>query len=159
MDLGPPGDPPVEARVVDQNDGVGAVVAEIAVRAAGQIPELVKIGRDPAEPHDSQFGQVRVQPATGGGHPRPSIANGLEPRASLSQLTNEVRRVQVAAGLAGREEDSQSGMGHAAEYKAKRRKAEGERGEREKGRGGEGEKGAVIVTWRIAGMASDGMAL
>ena len=43
VDLGPPGDPPIEAGIVDQHDAVGPLVAEIAVGPAGQVPELGRL--------------------------------------------------------------------------------------------------------------------
>ncbi len=104
VDLGPPGDPPIEARIVDQHDGIGPVVAEIAIGAAGQVPELVKIGQDAAEPHDGQFGQIGVEFAADGRHPRTSVADGFQRLVALLQLANEVGGVQVAAGLAGTKE-------------------------------------------------------
>ena len=113
VDLGPPGDPPIEAWIVDQHDGVGAVVAEIAICPACQVPELVQIGRRAAEPHHRQFGQIGVEPAADGRHPRASVADGLESRAARLQLGNEVGGVQIAARFAGTEEQTQSWRCHA----------------------------------------------
>ena len=80
--LGPPGDPPVEARIVDQHDRVGPMMAEIAIGPAGQIPELVQVHQHAGEPHHGQGGQVGVQLAAGRGHLRAAVADGLEARAA-----------------------------------------------------------------------------
>ena len=127
VDLGPPGDPPIEARIVDQHDGIGPVVAEIAIGPAGQVPELVEVRQGPAEPHDGQFGQIGVELAADRRHPRTTVADGLEPRAALLQLANEVGGVQVAAGFTGAEEQPQSWRGHAAKYRRFRKKTEDRR--------------------------------
>ena len=133
VDLGPPGNPPIEAGVVDQHDGVGPVLAEIAIGASGQVPELVKIGDGPAEPHDGQLGQIGMELATDGRHLRTSVSDGIQLWTALLQLANEVGGMQVAAGLTGREEETWGWSGHAAKYRRFPEKAE-EGGKDEGGR-------------------------
>ena len=117
VDLGSPGDPPIEAGIVDQHDSVGPVVPEIAIGPAGQVPKLVKIGQGSAEPHDGQFGQIGVQVAADGRHPRASVPDGLQPWAVLLQLAYKVGGVQVAARFTGTEEQPQRYRGHVAKYR------------------------------------------
>ena len=86
VDLRPAGDPPVEARIVDQHHGVGPMVAEIAVGPAGQVPELVQVHQHAGEPHHGQGGQIGVQLAAGLGHFRPAVADRPKPRAALPAI-------------------------------------------------------------------------
>ena len=55
--LGPPGDPPVQPRIVDQDDRVGPVVAEIAVGLDDQADERDDVQQDVEEPHHRQVDQ------------------------------------------------------------------------------------------------------
>src|SRR5262249_29181961 len=100
----PPGEPPVEPGVVDQHDRVRAVVAEVAVGAEQQADEQSQVGVHPQEPHDGQLAE-RVQELGAGG---PQAAAGVadEPGggAELAQGADQVRPVQVAARLAGADE-------------------------------------------------------
>ena len=107
MGLGPPGDPPVHARIVDQHHGVGPMMAEVLAGPDHQVPELIEVDQDPGEPHHGQGGQIGMQTAAGGGHVRPAVAHRLEPVAAGLQLADQAGAVQIAAGLSGGEEDRQ----------------------------------------------------
>jgi hypothetical protein len=105
MCLCPPGDPPVEARVIDQHDRVRPMMAEVAIGAACEVPELVNVQQHASEPHHGQLRQVFVQRAPGSGHPRPTVADKLAFSPSPAQFANEIGAVQVATGLAYGEKD------------------------------------------------------
>ena len=103
--LGPPRNPPVQARIVDQHHGVGPMMPEIFPRLDDQVPKLVEMDQHPGEPHHGQRRQVGVQTTAGGGHVRPAVTDRLEPLAAGLQLANQASAVQIAAGLSGGKED------------------------------------------------------
>ena len=82
MRLRPAGDPPIEARIVDQHHGVGPLVAEVAIGPARQRKELVQVQQHAREPHHGQRRQIGVQRAAGRGHFGPAVADALRPRAA-----------------------------------------------------------------------------
>ena len=115
MRFRPPGNPPVEARIVDQHHGIGPVVAKVAVGDAGQVQKLAQICQHARDPHDGQAGQIIVQLAAGLGHPRSAKADELGLGRSPADGTNEVGAMQVAARFAGREKDSHASFERASE--------------------------------------------
>ena len=111
--LGPPGNPPVEARIIHQHHGVGLLVAEVAVGPARQVPELVQVDQHPGKPHHRQPGQIGMEPASGLRHVRAAVTDRFEPFASAAQLPDQVCGVQVPARFAHRKEDPKRfGGGH-----------------------------------------------
>ena len=105
MRLGTPRDPPIEAGVVDQHDGVRALLAEIAIGSAGQLKESVQVHEHAQKPHHRQRRQILVQRAAGGRHFRPAVSDAFDARPRAAKLANQIRAVQVAARFAGREKD------------------------------------------------------
>ena len=81
------------------------MMAKIAIRPAGQIQELVQVQQHAGEPHHRQRGQIGVELAADLGHFRTAVADGLNLRAALPQLPDQVGPVQIAAGLADREKN------------------------------------------------------
>lgn len=100
-----PGNPPIEARVVDQHDRVGLVMAEVAVGPAGQGQKLMQVEQHAQKPHHGQHREVGVQLATGGGHAGAAIADRFQLGTAGAQGANQVRGVQVATRLADGKED------------------------------------------------------
>ncbi len=84
--FGAAGDPPVEAGVVDEHDGVGAMVAEVAIGAAGEIEKLVNVQQDTKNPHDGQGGEVGMQVAAGGGHFGTTVADTFDVGLQAAEL-------------------------------------------------------------------------
>jgi hypothetical protein len=52
------------------------------------------------KPHHGELGQVLMKLATGRRHPRPAIADALDAGTLPRQFSDQVRSVQVTAGLA-----------------------------------------------------------
>jgi hypothetical protein len=105
MRFGPPGDPPVEAGVIDQDHRIRAVVAKISVGSAREPPKTVQVDEHAGEPHHGELREVLVQFATGCGHAWAPVADALAIRASAAKLANEIRAVQITAWFSDGEED------------------------------------------------------
>ena len=90
--LGPPGDPPVEARIVDQHHGVGPMMAKVAIGPAGQIQETcagsAARARTTSRPAPSGRRAVRSRP-------RP-FAGRRSRRHSMSGSAAATRRIRLA---------------------------------------------------------------
>lgn len=103
--LGAAGNPPVKARIVDQHDRVGTLVAKVSIGASGQRQELVNVQQHAQKPHHGQSGQIGMQSAAGFSHLGTAVADGFELGAALPQLANQISAVEVTAGFAGGKED------------------------------------------------------
>jgi hypothetical protein len=104
--MGPSGQPPVEAGIVNENHGIGPMVTEKAVGAREQVKENVGVGEDAEKPHDSQLTQRIQQPAAGRFHARAAEADTFQIRTALPHFPDEIRAVQVATRFAGAEKDT-----------------------------------------------------
>ena len=105
MGLRPPRDPPIEARIVDQHDGIGPMMAEVAIGSAGQREKLVDVQEHAEKPHHGQGREIGVQFAAGRRHQRAAVADAFDIRPPRTELPDQVRAVQIAARLAGGKED------------------------------------------------------
>src|SRR5262245_15701132 len=105
MGLGAAGDPPVEAGIVDQDDRVGPVVAKIAIGLGKKLEELDGIDKDASEPHHRQVGEAIKEARPGLGHVLAAEADALDARVKAPEFTNQVAAVNIAARLAGADEN------------------------------------------------------
>src|SRR5262249_6768104 len=53
--MSPPGQPPIKAGVIDQNDRIGTLMAKVAVGASDEIDESRCVCQDASEPHNRQI--------------------------------------------------------------------------------------------------------
>ena len=104
--LGAAGDPPVQARVVDQHHGVGPFVAKIAIGLEDQPDERHEVQQDVQEPHHRQVDERIEQAGAGLLHVATAEADELGVGNELAERANQVGGVQVAARLTGGDEDS-----------------------------------------------------
>ena len=103
MGLGPPRDPPIEARIVNQHNDVRTLMPEIAVGPADQFQKPWEIGQGAGKPHHGQSSQVCVQFAPGRRHSWPAVPDRPDTGIALPQLSDQIRAVQIATGLSHRE--------------------------------------------------------
>ena len=104
--LGPFREGEIEAGVVDQDEGVGPFVAEDAIGLVREGDELVEVHQDPAEPHHSQLHERIEELRARLFHPGAAEADEFGIRQASPEGLDEVGTVEVAAGLAGGEEES-----------------------------------------------------
>lgn len=104
--MGTPGQPPVEAGIVDEHDRVGTLMAKIAIGPRQQTEEGVDVGQDAGEPHDGQPAKGVQQSAPGLGHAFAAEADAFHGRIERPELPDEIAAVNVAARFAGADEDS-----------------------------------------------------
>ena len=88
------------AAPTEPGDRIGPGVGEVAIGAAGKIPEVMQFQQDAKEPHQRELGEIFVQFATGRRHPRSAVADEFKIVAAAAELADQVGSVQVAAGLA-----------------------------------------------------------
>ena len=97
------GDPPVESREVDQDDGVGRIGLKDRLGLFDQPVEVAEHRDDFCESHHGQVGQGINQLATGFFkqrlHQRPAKTGGNKIGAPGSQFTDQPGGVFVPAGL------------------------------------------------------------
>ena len=117
----PPRHPPVEAGIVDQHDGVRALVAEVAIGAGKQRQEDVRVGEHAREPHDGELAERIEKLATGGFHAIAAEADAFDAGVEPAKLGDEVGAVHVAGGFAGADEDSHGRHPCLAKPQARRR--------------------------------------
>jgi hypothetical protein len=110
MKLRAAGQPPVEARVIDQNDGVGPLMAEKAIGAANKVEESTRVGQDPGEPHYGQGTEWIEEMTTSLVHALTAETDKFGIGALATQGANEIGAVKVAARLAGTEEDAHASL-------------------------------------------------
>ena len=103
MPLGTPGQPPVEAREIDEHADVGAVVEKAPLSATGEVDEAVEIEDHTEKPHHRQLCQVGDEQASLGGHARPPEADALDVGLSGLDRPHEHRGMMVAGGFTCRE--------------------------------------------------------
>ena len=101
-----PRQPPVESGEVDEHAGIGTVIEEAPLGAAGEIDEPMDRQDHPQEPHHRQPGHVGNELDPLGGHLRPAEPDALDVGAARLQRSGEEGGVVVAGWLAGREEDA-----------------------------------------------------
>src|SRR5262249_30885743 len=96
--------PPVEARVVDEDHSIRALLAEAPVSLAQEPEEQPGIGQHAPDAHDRQAAQRVKEAAARRFHALAAEADAHGPRIALPQPPDQVAAVQIAAGLAGAEE-------------------------------------------------------
>ena len=104
--LGAPGDPPVQPRVVDQHDGVGAIVTKMAIGHEDQADERQQVEQHVQEPHHRQVDERVEQACPGRRHLGSAEPGELGVGEQLAKRTNQIGGMKIAAGLTGRNEDS-----------------------------------------------------
>ena len=104
--LGPAGDPPVQAGIVDQHHRIRPLVAEIAIGHEDEADERHQVEQHVEEPHHREVDQREEQARTGLRHLRAAETDEPGVRNPLSEGTDQVGGVEIAAGLSGRDEDS-----------------------------------------------------
>src|SRR5262249_40624107 len=86
--------------------GIRPLMAEEAIGLGEKLQETRRVPQDAGEPHDRELTQRIEQPAAGLGHVFAAEADAFHRRVAEAQLADQVGAVQVAARLAGAEEDS-----------------------------------------------------
>ena len=87
--MGPAGEPPMKARVVNENDGIGSLIAEVSIRAEEQFDENVDVEEDAQEPHHRQTAERIEQASTGLLHP---FARRVTARQACEHRLGEIVR-------------------------------------------------------------------
>ena len=99
--FGPPGEPPVETRKVDEHADVGRAVEEAPLGLPRKIDEPMDREDHPQEPHHRQPREVGHEPAAGRLHGWPAEPDTLDARHPRAELPHEQCRVMIARGLTG----------------------------------------------------------
>ena len=90
---------PVEAGIVDEHDGIWPVLGEVGVGLAAEAKKSRQPGQHGKQAHDRQVGHVRQELAADGLHPRTAETGDSQPGLMTPELGNQIRGVQIAAGL------------------------------------------------------------
>ena len=77
-------DPPVETGIVDQDDGVGALMAEMAIGLRNQAHQLGQARQHVSEAHDGMLAQIEKMVAARVGHPIAAEADAIEVRVEAA---------------------------------------------------------------------------
>src|SRR5262245_16889394 len=103
--LGPLRQPPVKAGVVDQDDGVRAMIAEVIVSLADETQERAQRANRAGDEHHWKCGEREEQTAASSSELGPTESGARQPGVAVLQGSQEVAGVQIATGLAGADED------------------------------------------------------
>src|SRR5438876_1155517 len=95
----------VKFRVVDQHHSVGPGRLEVLSRLSGEPDERADAEKDLDEPHHGEVGEPEQESGAGRLHPLAAEAADPDSRRPGLQRADEVGAVQVAARLAGANED------------------------------------------------------
>ena len=98
--------PPIESRIINQDDRIHLVFCEIGVRLANQSKKRPKVFDGTSKEHDSQLSQIEQEFASCLLHFLASKPYRDQIRVELFQSAYQIRRMQIAAWLADRKENA-----------------------------------------------------